>query len=106
MPQGGSAEVGIRQEHTQPPEIHGGEEGEWLCLWVRDEGEGVPDEDLDRLLEPFFTTKGAGVGTGLGLSVIYGNIDQHGGWIDVESQIGHGAVFTITLPRNTTTTRC
>ena len=64
---------------------------------VRDSGTGMSDDDRARCLEPFFTTKGDR-GTGLGLSVVYGIIQRHGGTIDITSEIGRGTTFTIALP--------
>lgn len=65
---------------------------------VRDEGCGIPPEHLAHVFDPFFTTKDVGEGTGLGLSVTYGIVNDHGGRIDVESDPGKGSVFTVTLP--------
>ncbi|HEY3242007.1 MAG TPA: ATP-binding protein [Phycisphaerae bacterium] len=65
---------------------------------VCDEGVGIPPEHLSHLFEPFFTTKDVGEGTGLGLSVSRGIIREHGGWIDVQSQVGAGSCFTVYLP--------
>jgi hypothetical protein len=65
---------------------------------VRDTGVGIAREQLARVFDPFFTTKGPRRGTGLGLSVSYGIIKEHGGGIDVDSVPGEGAVFTIELP--------
>ena len=63
-----------------------------------DTGEGIPQENLTRIFDPFFTTKELGKGTGLGLSTSYGIIDEHGGRIDVKSQVGKGTTFRIELP--------
>jgi CheY-like chemotaxis protein len=63
-----------------------------------DTGVGIPKESLSHIFEPFFTTKEEGEGTGLGLSMSYGIITSHNGAIDVESTVGKGATFTITLP--------
>jgi len=99
MPQGGRVEVGIRHEHARPPEGHDGLEDDYLCIYVQDEGEGIPKENMPHVFEPFFTTKDTGKGTGLGLSIAYGIVREHGGWIDVESEIGKGSCFSIYLPQ-------
>ncbi|MBL7669006.1 MAG: HAMP domain-containing protein [Bdellovibrionaceae bacterium] len=67
---------------------------------VQDSGQGIPPENLGKIFDPFFTTKGVGSGTGLGLSISYGIIHNHGGEIQVRSELGVGTVFMITLPVN------
>jgi signal transduction histidine kinase len=69
-----------------------------LLVKVTDNGHGIDKNNLSRIFDPFFTTKPTGEGTGLGLSVSYGIIKNHGGDIAVESEIGKGSTFTITLP--------
>jgi signal transduction histidine kinase len=65
---------------------------------VRDSGVGISPQNKDRIFEPFFTTKGNVGGTGLGLSVTYGIVTDHGGTIEVESEPERGSVFTVWLP--------
>jgi len=71
---------------------------DWVTLLVRDTGIGISAENLERIFEPFFTTRGDRGGTGLGLSVTYGIVTDHGGMIEVESQVKNGSVFTVWLP--------
>ena len=72
---------------------------EQAAIEVRDNGPGIPAENLERIFEPFFTTKPPGQGTGLGLSVSRGIIEKLGGTLTVESKLGAGAAFKVTLPR-------
>ncbi len=65
---------------------------------ISDNGSGIAGENLKRLFDPFFTTKPVGVGTGLGLSISYGIVQDHGGTINVESVLGEGTTFTVSLP--------
>ena len=67
-------------------------------IHIKDNGSGIGESDITRIFEPFFTTKPTGQGTGLGLSVTYGIIKDHGGDIYVESSVGEGSTFTIVLP--------
>jgi signal transduction histidine kinase len=67
---------------------------------VKDNGDGVPDEVVDKIFHPFFTTKPTGQGTGLGLSISYDIVKAHGGDMMVETKEGEGATFTLELPTN------
>ena len=69
-----------------------------LRISLADTGHGIPDEHLSRIFDPFFTTKETGKGTGLGLTVVKGIIEEHGGTITVESEPGRGTTFTLTFP--------
>jgi signal transduction histidine kinase len=77
-----------------------GREAETVWIEVEDSGMGITAENLKRIFEPFFTTKAVGAGTGLGLSVAYGIIQQHQGRIEVRSEPGIGTVFRVVLPIN------
>ncbi len=98
MKEGGALTVTVATRQARPPADHGGQPGEYCCLEVRDTGGGIAAGDLQRVFEPFFTTKEVGEGTGLGLSVSYGIVREHGGWIAVDSALGEGSRFTIHLP--------
>jgi two-component system NtrC family sensor kinase len=73
----------------------------YLVFTVSDTGEGIPEANLDRIFDPFFTTKPVGKGTGLGLSICYGIIEKMGGKLEVESTLGKGTTFLISLPLQT-----
>ncbi|HJX90217.1 MAG TPA: response regulator [Pyrinomonadaceae bacterium] len=73
-------------------------DGKKVVVEVIDNGVGIPPENLPKIFEPFFTTKEIGKGTGLGLAVCYGILTEHGGSLDVQSTVGVGTTFTITLP--------
>ncbi len=74
------------------------EHSNFAHITLRDNGRGIPPEQLDKIFEPFFTTKEVGEGTGLGLSMVYGAVKNHSGFIDVESVQGEGTTFHIYLP--------
>ncbi len=77
--------------------------GEYVLVEISDSGTGIPPDIMDRIFEPFFSTKEVGKGTGLGLSTVYGIVKQTGGFIYPESTIGKGTTFRIFLPRHVPT---
>jgi signal transduction histidine kinase len=90
MPDGGEMRI------TTSTAIRNARDG--VVVFVQDTGIGIPAAEQARIFEPFYTTKGNQGGTGLGLSVTYGIVTDHGGQIEVESQPGAGAKFTVWLP--------
>jgi hypothetical protein len=76
-------------------------DGDTVVAEVADTGHGIRREDIRRIYDPFFTTKGIGRGTGLGLSVSYGIVQEHGGAIFVDSTPGQGTTFQVALPAMT-----
>jgi PAS domain S-box-containing protein len=92
MPEGGTLRVGAEN-------VPGEGEGEYVCLRVEDTGVGMPPEVRSQVFDPFYTTKEAGRGTGLGLAVVYGIVQQHHGRIDCRSEPGQGTCFSVYLPR-------
>ena len=75
-----------------------GEIASHVQIHISDTGQGIPKDLVNRIFEPFYTTKDVGKGTGLGLSISYGIVQQHNGELEVESETGKGTTFTITLP--------
>jgi PAS domain S-box-containing protein len=101
MPQGGTLTLQACSVdlEDQSPELHvSGKPGCYARISVEDTGVGITPEALPRVFEPFFTTKEPGQGTGLGLAMVYGFVKNHDGLVKVESEPGHGARFTISLP--------
>ncbi|MDQ5985926.1 MAG: Sensor histidine kinase RcsC [Syntrophus sp. SKADARSKE-3] len=98
---GGVLEIGMEEvfinenDRLQRPPM---KNGLYLAVTVRDTGQGVPQENLGRTFEPYFTTKEKGEGTGLGLAVVHGIVKDHGGEIRVYSEVGKGTIFRIFLP--------
>ena len=106
MPSGGkliihTAPVQFTEDDArQNPKIRA---GHFAQITVSDTGCGIAPDVMPRLFEPFFTTKAVGKGTGLGLATVFGIVKQHEGWIEVESEPGHGATFKIFFPQTTQT---
>ncbi len=100
MPRGGTLTIttttieGEKLYHTYPK----AQAREYVFIQVTDTGTGMDESTKKRIFEPFFTTKPVGQGTGLGLSVVYGIIENHGGFIEVDSQISKGTTFSMYLP--------
>jgi PAS domain S-box-containing protein len=99
MPDGGTIRIAARNEAVAADHPLGVAPGDYVVLSVHDEGDGIPEELLERVTEPFFTTKQIGKGTGLGLSMVYGFASQSGGALDITSQVGAGTRVEIWLPR-------
>lgn len=96
MPNGGTLTIEMRNitlDRTDAPA------GPYVMLSMTDTGHGISVEDRERIFDPFYTTKPPGEGTGLGLATCYGIVKQHGGIIEVESEIGKGTSFHVYLPR-------
>lgn len=72
--------------------------GHYVRVTVKDTGKGISEDDIEKVFDPFFTTNSSGGSTGLGLAMVYGIIDNHHGFISVESQVNEGTCFTILLP--------
>ena len=101
MPHGGSITIRTRAHRQERPQLRGQDEmppGDYIAIEVSDTGHGIPPQIMQRIFEPFFSTKEVGAGTGLGLSTVYGIVRQTGGFIHVESEINRGTTFTIYLP--------
>jgi PAS domain S-box-containing protein len=101
MPQGGVLRLraeNLLLDATAARHLPGGRPGAWVVLHVEDTGTGMTPAILARIWEPFFTTKGAGKGTGIGLVTVRGIVETHQGFVTVQSQPGAGTVFRVYLP--------
>lgn len=99
MPGGGKIGIRVCTERRRPAASLGGTERDYCCVVVEDEGTGIAAADLPHIFDPFFTTKDVGEGTGLGLSIAHGMVHDHGGWIDVASEVSGGSRFSVYLPK-------
>lgn len=98
MPDGGKVHVYLSNEIEALDDDDRRNIKQHIKIRIVDEGEGISQEHLDHIFTPFFTTKTIGTGTGLGLSIAHGIVDEHEGWIDVESSAQSGTCFTVHLP--------
>ena len=98
MPNGGKVHVSVTNETLADTGDDGQKLQKYMKIRITDEGEGIPPENLEHLFTPFFTTKKIGTGTGLGLSIAHGIVEEHTGWIDVESSNQQGTSFSVYLP--------
>jgi PAS domain S-box-containing protein len=102
MPRGGKISITTSNQFVDGRRLAGhpnAAPGEYVVLDVADTGSGIEPEVLERVFEPFFTTKDVGEGTGLGLSMTHGFVEQSGGFVAIESQVGHGTSVRLYLPR-------
>jgi len=99
MPNGGVIHIRMTNETLRMDDVPSLSPGEYLCISVRDEGEGISPENLKRIFDPYFTTKDNG--NGLGLASAYSIIHGHNGAMSVQSSVGSGTTFKIYLPRST-----
>ncbi|MBK9990496.1 MAG: response regulator [Verrucomicrobia bacterium] len=107
MPNGGRLDLNVSEitlDAAAIPKHPGGRPGRFLQLEALDTGVGIAPEHLSHIYEPFFTTKEAGRGTGLGLATVFGIVKLHNGWIEVASELGQGTAFDIFLPVSLTDT--
>jgi len=106
MPDGGTLSIDAQPVELTEDDAErniDAEPGSYACVRVRDTGTGMPADVVDKIFEPFFSTKEEGEGTGLGLSTAYSIIQSHGGFIDVASEEGEGTTFWVYLPVSETT---
>jgi CheY-like chemotaxis protein len=102
MPQGGRLTIETFNDRRKAPARGAGDlrdHGDYVVLRVRDTGHGMNKDTLAKIFDPFFTTKPHGEGTGLGLPTVYGLVQQHGGFLHVESTLGEGTTIDVFLPR-------
>ncbi|HEX3759148.1 MAG TPA: HAMP domain-containing sensor histidine kinase [Kofleriaceae bacterium] len=97
MPDGGTVTLTLEQKRVEPPAVERLPDADYICIHVRDTGTGIRNSDLSHIFETFFTTKKS-EGTGIGLAVSSRIAREHGGWIGVLTQEGHGSTFTVHLP--------
>ena len=98
MPDGGSLKISVDCEMVKLTDARQLKPGQYISLSIADTGIGMEQETIKQAIEPFFTTKGVGQGTGLGLSMVHGLVAQLGGGLTIESTVGEGTTITLWLP--------
>lgn len=101
MEEKGILQIEFKAVTLNPEDIPAGNScsaGQYISLSVQDNGSGIDPKVMDNIFDPFFTTKAVGEGTGLGLSTVYGIVEQHHAFLQVASELGHGTTFTVYLP--------
>ena len=99
MPSGGTVTISVENSKIGPNQLHGLTPGEYVRLTISDTGTGISPQHLEKVMEPFFTTKDVGKGTGLGLSMVYGFAKQSNGAFAIQSELGSGTTAELWLPR-------
>jgi signal transduction histidine kinase len=99
MPGGGKLGVSVSTEVARDPRATQSAPRPYAVIRVQDQGVGIAPDVLPRIFEPFFTTRDVGVGTGLGLSVVFGIVQDHGGWITVDTAPDEGTTLSVYLPK-------
>ncbi len=101
MPNGGELKINVENFYNEKQRFFRGDEmpaGAYVAISISDTGSGIPEDIINRIFDPFFSTKEKGHGTGLGLSTVYGIVKQTGGCINVNSSVGEGTTFTLYFP--------
>lgn len=104
MPQGGVIRVRLQNKTVRRARPSAVPNGSYVALTVADTGTGIPPDVLPHIFEPFFSTKPTGQGTGMGLAAVQGAVQQLGGYIELETEVGKGTRFTVYFPRLTSAT--
>jgi len=101
MPNGGALRIGAQEFHMTRAECHhirDATPGRKVRMWISDSGVGIRTEDLRQVMDPFFTTHGRAIARGMGLPMIQGIMAQHGGWMEIHSEVGMGTSIDLYFP--------